>query len=135
MRQDCERAFQREMGGAVMEEKLSRYLLKNTKDQVEMIDPTGRRPVFPSHAIVGKARQVSEEVPVPCTQQFSGHALGLSNTMNPLEIASKHVFQGSWAVGDGALRGSPADIDEQSSGCKVQSPQQIVRLTAMYVNR
>lgn len=115
MRQACERAFQREMGGDAMEEKVSRYLLKNTKDRVEMIDPTGRRPVFPSHAIAGKARQASEELPIPCTTKLSRRALNLSDTMNPM--ASTHAFQGSWAMDDGAVRGPLAD--KQYRGYKV----------------
>eukprot|EP00892_Ulva_mutabilis_P006459 jgi/Ulvmu1/4185/UM019_0164.1 len=98
--QECELAFQREMGGLAMVEKVESYMLKHTKHHVDMLDPTGRSHVFPSQA----AHITHTQCGAPKCFPESSQTLQVEADRQLLDIAmskhslSAHEFDGSWGT-------------------------------------
>jgi hypothetical protein len=98
--QEYNEAFQANQGGAAEEERINEYMIKATKDHVELVDATGRCPIPPSQAICKKdvVKQGSPEegsVASPTQGRTGSDNLDIAQEPSGL-LAVVPEIQGSW---------------------------------------
>lgn len=101
--QDIEKAFQREMGGAAVEERLTRFMVGNTNEHAEILDPVDRLDIHPSHAYIRKGSHFLLSTALASPQQLYPDTRQ-ERINKPGAVESRHAYDGSWVEDKGRCR-------------------------------